>query len=91
MKFTSQVIKAVTLTGALLVGSVSAYEVTLKDMVSHLVQQAVTDVSYDIANGVYASIVSSSYHIELQESEIKTEVIISQATETKTENTEKAE
>lgn len=91
MKFTSQVVKAIALTGTLLVGSVSAYEVTLKDMVSHLVQQAVTEVSFDVANGVYASVVSAAYHVELQEQDIKTEVIISQVSDEDQNETEKAE
>lgn len=91
MKLSNRVVKTTLIVGALFTGSVSANELTVSDVVTHLVQQAVTEVSYNIANDVYASILKTSYHFELDESPIKTEVLISKTTEIVTEVTEKAE
>lgn len=86
-----KLLKTTLLSSALLVGTVSANEVTLPDVVSFMVKKAVVETSYDIANDVYASVLNASYQFELIESPIKTQVLISQTDVKSEDNTEKAE
>lgn len=72
-KFTTAIILASTLS----LSVATAHEVSLKDMTTLLVDNAVQKTALEIENNIYSEILTASHHFSLEEQDIKTRVLIS--------------
>lgn len=71
---------ALLLTSGVFAGSVNAAEVTLTDVVTHLVSKAATVTAHEISNSLTNSIANAGHSFNLIETGVETKVIITKAT-----------